>query len=45
MEKDGAWCCENCTIIHRSEVAAMVLDALMNGEEIRCVWKKLEALL
>lgn len=45
VEKDGEWCCESCIIIHRPEVAEMVLDSLMNGEEISLVWKKLEALL
>ncbi|OPY50540.1 MAG: Cysteine-rich small domain protein [Methanosaeta sp. PtaU1.Bin112] len=44
-EKDDTWCCENCIIIHQPEVAAMVLDSLMNGEEIKSVWKKLEARL
>jgi Zn-finger protein len=44
-EKSGEWCCERCIIIHRPEVAAMVLDSLMNGEEISLVWKKMEALL
>ena len=45
IEKDGTWCCESCQIIHRPDVADMVLDALMKGEAIGTVWKKLEAQL
>jgi Zn-finger protein len=44
-EEGGVWCCEPCAIIHRPTVAAMVLDALMNGEAVSSVWKKLERLL
>jgi Zn-finger protein len=42
---DGAWSCQSCRIIHMSNVAEMVLDALMRGEPIGAVWKNLEALL
>jgi Zn-finger protein len=42
-EQGGTWCCESCQIIHRSDVAGMVLDALMKGEAVGTVWKKLEA--
>jgi len=42
---DGSWFCGACKIIHRPEVAGMVLDALMNGEAVGTVWKKLEARL
>ena len=42
---EGAWDCRSCSIIHRPEVAAMVLDGLMKGEALESVWKKLEALL
>ena len=42
-EKEGSWCCESCRIIHRPEVAEMILDALMKGEAVAAVWKKLEA--
>jgi len=41
----GVWSCESCTIIHRPDVAAMVLDDLMRGEDISRVWTKLERLL
>ncbi|MDD2835734.1 MAG: cysteine-rich small domain-containing protein [Methanothrix sp.] len=44
-EVDGAWSCQSCRIIHMSNVAEMVLDALMRGESIGAVWKNLEALL
>ncbi len=42
---DGTWCCEGCLIIHRPDVAGMVLDALLQGEAVPDVWMKLEALL
>lgn len=44
-EQEGAWNCESCQIIHRPEVAGMVIDALMKGEAVGTVWKKLEARL
>jgi len=44
-EGDGCWCCESCTIIHRTAVAGMILDCLMMGEAVADVWKRLEALL
>jgi threonine-phosphate decarboxylase len=44
-EKDGAWCCDSCRIIHYQEIADMVLDSLLNGEAVSAVWKKLEARL
>jgi Zn-finger protein len=42
-EKEGIWCCESCQTVHRPEVAEMILDALMKGEALSAVWKKLEA--
>ena len=44
-EKDGSWCCADCLIIHRTNVAEMVVDALMEGQSIPLVWKTLEELL
>ena len=44
-EREGSWCCESCTIIHRPAVAGMILDCLMMGEAVADVWKRLEALL
>jgi len=44
-ERDGSWCCEGCRIVHQKEVAEMVLDALMQGQSICQVWKRLEELL
>ncbi len=41
-EQDGSWFCGSCLFIHRPEVAGMILDALMNGEALGTVWKKLE---
>lgn len=45
FEKEGAWSCERCTLIHRPDVAGMVLDALLRGEGLPDVWKRLEGLL
>jgi Zn-finger protein len=45
MERDGSWCCADCLIIHRPNVAEMVVDALMEGQSIPLVWKTLEELL
>lgn len=39
---DGAWSCQHCRIIHRADVAGMVMDALMRGEALAAVWKRLE---
>lgn len=44
-EKDGSWCCEHCQIIHRPDVAELVMDGLMKGQSIPQVWKTLEELL
>jgi Zn-finger protein len=44
-EMDGVWCCQSCQIIHRAEVAGMVLDALMRGEDLKAVWMRLVAQL
>ncbi len=44
-EKDGSWCCEACRLIHDSEVAEKVLDALMKGESIPVAWKVVQELL
>jgi threonine-phosphate decarboxylase len=38
----GVWSCRSCRIIHRPEVAAMVMDCLMRGETLVETWKKLE---
>ncbi len=42
---EGQWSCEGCKIVHRSEVAEMVMDALMNGEALSSVWNKVEKFL
>ena len=39
---DETWSCQSCLIIHRTDVAEMVLDCLMKGESLNCVWMKLE---
>lgn len=44
-ERNGSWCCEDCLIIHRPEVAEMVMDGLMKGQSVAQVWKALEELL
>lgn len=44
-QEDGAWSCRSCRIIHRADVAAMVMDALMRGEAVARVWKRLEEML
>ena len=41
QEVDGAWSCKSCLIIHRPDVAEMVLDCLMRGESLEEVWMKL----
>ncbi|MCU0637867.1 MAG: hypothetical protein MUE87_04540 [Methanothrix sp.] len=41
-QEDGAWSCKSCLIIHRPDVAGMVMDALMRGEALEAVWKRLE---
>jgi len=43
--EEAAWSCRSCLIVHRPEVAGMVLDGLMRGESLQSVWRKLEALL
>ncbi len=42
LQEDGAWSCKSCLIIHRPDVAGMVMDALMRGEALEAVWKRLE---
>ncbi|MHC1630844.1 MAG: cysteine-rich small domain-containing protein [Methanotrichaceae archaeon] len=37
---DGEWCCKDCTIIHQKEVAEMVMEALVQGEDLSSIWKK-----
>ncbi|MGV8175334.1 MAG: cysteine-rich small domain-containing protein [Methanothrix sp.] len=40
--EDGVWSCRSCLIIHKPDVAGMVMDALMRGEALEAVWKRLE---
>lgn len=40
-ELEEGWSCQSCLIIHRPEVAEMVLDCLMKGEGLAAVWMKL----
>lgn len=43
---DGeAWCCESCNVIHRPEISGVIMDALMAGEALSDVWKRVEGLL
>ena len=44
-EKEGTWCCRDCLIVHRPNVAEMIMDELMKGESVPQVWKALEELL
>jgi Zn-finger protein len=41
----GVWSCKDCFAVHRSDVVAAVVDALMSGETISEAWKKVESLL
>jgi threonine-phosphate decarboxylase len=41
QELEDGWSCQACLIIHRPEVAEMVLDCLMKGEALAAVWMKL----
>lgn len=41
----GVWACDACHLIHRQDVAAMVMDVLMKDEAVAAAWKKLETLL
>jgi len=43
--EDGMWSCKRCTVIHRKDVAEMVLDSLMQGEALDDIWKKVAKLL
>ncbi len=43
--EDGTWSCERCTVIHREDVAEMVMDSLMQGEALDDIWKKVAKLL
>jgi threonine-phosphate decarboxylase len=45
MAEGGVWSCQNCLVVHRPEVAEMVLDALMKDERLSEAWKKLEKIL
>lgn len=45
QETDGSWSCKSCLIVHRSDVAERILDALMKDETTSSVWKRLEGLL
>ena len=44
-EKEGTWCCEDCLIVHRPNVAEMIMDELMKGQSVPQAWKALEELL
>ncbi|HEX7445122.1 MAG TPA: cysteine-rich small domain-containing protein [Methanothrix sp.] len=44
-EMDGSWCCEDCLIIHRPNVAEMIMDELMKGQSVPQLWKALEEML
>jgi Zn-finger protein len=38
---DETWSCQSCLIIHRPDIAEMILDCLMRGESLEEVWIKL----
>lgn len=42
---EGEWICQDCLVVHRPDVSAMVIDALMDGDELSSIWKRLERLL
>jgi threonine-phosphate decarboxylase len=39
------WSCRDCLLVHRADIAEMVMDALLSGEEIREVWMRVEKML
>jgi Zn-finger protein len=39
------WSCRSCVLVHRPEVAEMIVDALLRGEEMGVVWRRMERLL
>lgn len=39
---DGAWSCRSCRLVHIPKTAGMILDALMRGESLDSVWRKIE---
>jgi threonine-phosphate decarboxylase len=41
----GEWSCRDCILVHRIDVAEMMMDALLSGEEIRVVWGRVERVL
>ncbi len=43
--QEGEWSCCACVLIHRPEVAAMIMDALLSGEAPASAWTRLERLL
>ena len=43
--EEREWSCRDCVLVHRSEVSEMMLDALLRGEEMGEVWRRVERLL
>jgi Zn-finger protein len=42
--EDGTktWSCTGCIAVHQPEIAMMIVDALMKGEKMDCIWRKVE---
>lgn len=40
---DGVWRCDGCTLLHRSDVAAEVVDELLRGEDLAAVWRRVRS--
>jgi Zn-finger protein len=45
IDEGGEWFCQDCFVVHCPDTVAMVVDALMIGEAVSDVWKKVESLL
>ncbi|MEM2096706.1 MAG: cysteine-rich small domain-containing protein [Methanothrix sp.] len=40
---DGVWRCDGCTMLHRADVAAEVVEALLRGDELEAVWRRVRS--
>jgi Zn-finger protein len=39
---EGEWSCESCTVLHRPEVAEMVMERLVRGDDLEEIWREVE---
>jgi threonine-phosphate decarboxylase len=45
LDESGEWTCMDCFIVHCRDTSAAIIDALMTGETVSNVWKKVERFL